>query len=317
MRICIGGFYGWQNAGDEAVLQAIMDELGWWENEYIVCTSLPFNMLEDYKYYLPGVEMRTLYDQRLDYDIYLLGGGELAFGYGWYQVLLAFANGKPCINYGVAYKKDKFYNPKLDRLYREFLSLFDKITVRDEHSQNFLKAFGVESTLTMCPAVNLKETKFDCPKGMIAVCPRYEDFTVGDNIEQIKWIVNRLKDVSDEVLLIPFSPQDREGTLRDLQLCREIAKQLKGSRILDVKWYQPRRIKYVISKSKLVISGGRYHAVLWAIAHEIPYEVTPVKYPKINYLIEMHKKYGGEKLLLMERENIRVFKEVMANYGKH
>jgi polysaccharide pyruvyl transferase WcaK-like protein len=311
MRLCIAGFYGWGNSGDEAILQAIMDELGW-ENEYIVCTSLPYTLHTEYKRYVPNIEqIRTLDDVRLDYDVYLLGGGELPFGYGWQQVLHAFANNKPCINYAVGYRTDKFYHPRLDNLIQKFQSFFNRITVRDEYSQNLLKAIGVNSILTMCPAINLKETKVDCPEGMIAVCPRFEDFDVGDNSEQINWIVNRLKEVADEVLLIPFSPRDREGHLRDLHVCKEIAKQLKGSRILETDGYHPRQIKYAISKSKLVISGGRYHAVLWAIAHNVPYEMTPIKYSKLQRLVYMHKKYGRDKLLEMERENLKVFKEVV------
>jgi len=311
MRICIAGFYGWGNSGDEGILQAIIDELGW-ENEYIVCTSLPYTLHGDYRCYVPNVaDLRTLYDDRLDYDIYLLGGGQLPFGYGWQQVLQAFANNKPCINYGIGCRTDKFYHPRLENLFQKFLSFFNKITVRDEYSQNLLKAIGVNSTFTMCPTINLAETKTDCSEGMIAVCPRFEDFDVGDNSNQIKWIVNRLKEVEDEVLLIPFSPKDREGQLRDLYVCREIAKQLKGSRILETDGYHPRQIKYAISKSKLVISGGRYHAILWAIAHNIPYEVTPIKYPKLQYLLEMHKKYGRDNLLLREHENVKIFKEVL------
>ncbi|GAJ04886.1 unnamed protein product [marine sediment metagenome] len=85
---------------------------------------------------------------------------------------------------------------------------------------------------------------------------------------------------------------------------------MKGARILNVDGYEPRKIKYAISKSKLLISGGRLHALIWAVAHNIPYEVSPIKHSKIANFIEMHKKYG-DKLKEMEKKNMKIFKEVV------
>ena len=303
----ITGFYGWGNAGDEGILQAIMDELG--DNEYLVSTTLPFTMLDEYQRRIMVTEVRNVNDTRIDYDAYLLGGGGLGWGFGWQQALSAFSARKPCMNYAVGYGK-----PKLARLYRAFLEQFNAVTVRDEDSQFFLEALGVHTTLTMCPAINLKEEKFECAKNMIAVCPRYEDSDAfgnpGDNTPQIEWIVSRLKDEGDEVLLIPFSARDVEGNLRDLAVCYGIAQKLKGATILPIDGYSPRKIKYAISHSKLVISGGRYHALVWAAAHNIPYDLFPTtKLTKAQQFVAMHKKYG-DKLKEMERRNVEIFKRL-------
>ncbi|GAJ17300.1 unnamed protein product, partial [marine sediment metagenome] len=88
--------------------------------------------------------------------------------------------------------------------------------------------------------INLKEEPFSCPEGMIAVCPRLED----DYEAQVEWLVSRLQDVRDEVLLIPFSRSDVRGDPIDLKVCREVAERLKGARILNVNGYEPRKIKY-------------------------------------------------------------------------
>lgn len=309
LRVMITGFYGWGNAGDEGILQAIMDELG--DNEYLVSTTLPFTMLDEYRRRIVVAEVRNVNDRRIDYDVYLLGGGGLGWGFGWGQALSAFSARKPCMNYAVGYGK---YETNLARLYRAFLEQFNAVTVRDEDSQLVLRAIDVHATLTMCPSINLKEEKFDCPKGVIAVCPRYEDSDAfgnpGDNTPQIDWIVSRLKDVADEVLLIPFSARDVEGNLRDLGVCREIAHRLKGATILPVDGYSPRKIKYAISQSKLVLSGGRYHALVWAAAHKIPYELSPTtKLSKAQHFIAVHKKYG-DQLKKMEKKNVEIFKRV-------
>jgi len=311
-RICITGFYGWSNCGDEGILLAIMDSLG--DHDYIVCTNLPFNMLENYKTRLPRSveEVRQIYDVRSDYDGFLLGGGALSWGFGWRQALTAFASDKPSMNYAVGYNNHQIYSPRLKSLYREFLKQFDAITVRDEHSQHIAEEIGVETTLTACPSINLKEEEFDCPKNMIAVCPRYEDY--GSNEPQLKQLAMRLIDVEDEVLLIPFAPCNSEGVPVDLVLCRELKRTLKHSQILDTDGVSPRKIKYAISQSKLVISGGRYHALVWASAHNISFEacLTAVtNYPKIGAFMNMYEKYGSDKMKQMEKQNRKIFLKTM------
>lgn len=303
--------------GDEGILQAIMDELG--DNEYIVSTTLPFNLLSNYHRRFPNLcDVRQIYDTRTDFDFYLLGGGKLNWGYGWRQALAAFSANKPSMNYAVAYgDHPSLYHPKLNSLYAEFLRQFDAITVRDQDSFDLLvNEVGVKSTLTMCPAINLKEEKWNCPENMIVVCPRYEDSdqygNSGDNKPQIDWIVNRLEGLGDEVLLVPFAPKNMEGVPVDLALCREIAAKLKGATILQTDGFNPRQVKYAISRSKMVISGGRYHALVWAIAHNKPYEVCPSainNYPRIQSILKTHQIYGG-KLKEMEKENVKIFKQI-------
>jgi polysaccharide pyruvyl transferase WcaK-like protein len=263
-------------------------------------------------------DVRQIYDTRTDFDAYLLGGGKLNWGYGWRQALAVFSAGIPSINYAVAYgKHPSLYHPKLNRLYAEFLRQFNAVTVRDQDSFDIMEEIGVKSTLTMCPAINLKEEKISCPENMIAVCPRYEDSdqfgNPGDNKPQVDWIVNRLKDVGEEVLLIPFAPKNLEGIPVDLALCREIASKLKGATILPTDGFNPRQVKYAISKSKRVISGGRYHALVWAIAHNKPYEVCPsalTNYPRMQSIVRTHQIYG-DKLKEMEKENVEIFKKIV------
>jgi len=214
------------------------------------------------------------------------------------------------MNYGVGYDKTSLFNDKLKPVYGSFLNNFDAITIRDESSFNLLKEIGVDSILSMCPAINLEVEKFNCAKGMIVVCPRYEDYV--DNDFQIKWIVDRLEGIGDEVMLIPFSPYDIQGNMVDLHLCYEIKKQVPDSRIFKIDGFSPRKIKYLISQSKLLISGGRYHALVWAASHNIPFEASPTcidNYPKIGAFIEMHKKHGNLKKL--ENKNKEVFFKIL------
>jgi polysaccharide pyruvyl transferase WcaK-like protein len=317
MRVCIVGFFGWGNAGDEGILQAMMDSLGH-ENEYVVCTTLPFNLVGGYLRRLPPwvANVRTVHDGRTDFHVLLLGGGGLDWGYGWETVIRAVRNGIPCINYGVGYKTGL----EGIREFRQFLRLFKAVTVRDVDSYALAReVLNIEAYLTMCPAVNLKEEKpeFHFHEGSVVVCPRFEDFHVGDNRDQIDWIVNRLMDEDRPVYLIPFSREDLEGHERDLMLCKEIHRRLReefvASEVLPLDGFSPRQIKYVISRSSLVVSGGRYHALVWAASHGVPYEVYPRglnNYPKTLSFVKTHQIYG-DRIAEMERVNVDVFRRVL------
>ena len=300
---------------------AIMDALGI-ENEYIIVTSLPFTFLNDYHARVPtAVDVRTLEDARIDFDACVLGGGKVDWGFGWSFLLSAIAEGKPAMAYGIALRTDQTKHEKLYPIYSKFFQRLNTITVRDEPTRFLLSTMNVESKLTACPAINLKEEKRLTLEGSIVVCPRFGDYNQKgevDNEPQIEYLVSRLKqEEKSDILLIPFFPKDREGHERDLVLCHEINKRLGGGCIIfPSTGYNARTIKYAISRSRLVISGGRYHAIVWAIAHDIPYEITPtISEPalsKINGLSKTFRLYGRNVLKEMELMNKKLFEEIMA-----
>lgn len=309
MKIEICGFYGFGNIGDEAILQAIMQELGS-SNEYIISTSLPYPYFENYKKTI-NKEIRLHEDFRTDIDAYILGGGGLGWGYGWRQCLSIFAKNVPCMNYGVGYYRGgkEYYSSKLHGLYYEFLKNFNIISVRDEHSQNFIKEINhnLSPVLTFDPAINLKEERFDFPKNKIMVFPRYEDGI--SNQLQLDWFVNELKDVSHEVILSACAPRNVEGYPVDLALCQYLKDRLSGSEILNVSGFEPGKIKYAVSQSRLIYSGGRYHPIVFAISHGINFKIAPtaINDPKLPYLLDMYYKYGRDELIKLANKNKELF----------
>lgn len=322
MRIQICGFYGFGNAGDEAILQSIMQELG--NHEYIISTSLPYSQQSFQNYSkITGKEIRLYEDMRTDFDAYILGGGELNWGYGWRQCLSVFSKNVPSMNYGVGYNKRWYYNEKFHKLYYEFLKNFNVITVRDESSLNLLREIeNLESKLnpilTFDPAILLKEEKFEnCPTNKIVVFPRYEDDNLS-NQPQIDWLVNELKDVSNEVVLVACAPKNLEGMDVDLSLCKQLNEKLKGSTIINISPFEPRKLKYLISKSKIIYSGGRYHPVIFAISHNIPFKFSPTmkSYSKNQNLLEMYQKFGRDMLIFLANKNKELFIEKIVNKAK-
>lgn len=310
MKIEICGFYGFGNVGDEAILQSIIDELGN-EHEYVISTSLPYSR-DAWQNYgkIIGREIRLHEDMRTDIDAYILGGGGLNWGYGWRQCLSIFAHNIPCMNYAVGYNRRWYYSKKLHNLYYEFLKNFNIITVRDNYSLNLIKEVNsnLNPILTFDPAINLKEEKFDCPKDKIVVCPRYEDDGLS-NQPQLDWLLKELMTVSKDVILVACAPTNIEGHPVDLTLCRYLNKRLKGSEIVSISPFEPRKLKYLISQSKMVYSGGRYHPLVFAISHNIPFKISPTanSYNKNSGIVDMTKIYGRDKLFKLANENKRAF----------
>lgn len=316
MRIGIAGQFGFGNNGDEGILQAIMDSFPL-DTEFIVSTSLPFNMTDAYSHRIPNaVDVRTLEDTRTDFDVCMYGGGKVDWGFAWGYFIRAFNADIKTMAYGISLRNDQLYNLKMHRLYEIFFNKFRQITVRDVATKELLESIYNTCTLTMCPALKLKEEKTSIPDGKVAVCPRYGDYNEKgevDNTAQIDWFVKRLEKYGKKsITLIPFYPKDLEGNLRDLELCQQINRRLGGGcNILPTDGFSPRKIKYVIANSELVLSGGRYHAIVWAIAHDIPYEISPlvtgVAWSKLKGLVEMDRQFGREKLLDMEHKNKELF----------
>ncbi|MEM1544798.1 MAG: polysaccharide pyruvyl transferase family protein [Candidatus Bathyarchaeia archaeon] len=307
MRIAISGHYGWGNTGDEAILQSIMDALGY-EKQYLIYTCLPSIYHKKYKELLGNIEdIRPIYDGRLDFDICIFTGDTLRHGLSF--VLHALINNKPNILYGIG-GYEFIANQKIKNIMIELIKAINEVTVRDEELYNHLLNLGAKATLVADPALTLHERPTYCPSDFIAVCPRYYDEQT--NIIEAHKIIDRLRKTNDEILLIPFHPYDVEGNKRDILLCEEIAKHVANATILQTDGYHPREVKYVISKSKMVISGGRYHAILWAIAHNKPFEIlTPTFDRKINSLVEMYKKYGAGTMISMAHKNIAILMEMV------
>jgi polysaccharide pyruvyl transferase WcaK-like protein len=333
MRIEIMGFYGYGNAGDEAILQSIMDELGD-EHEYVISTPLPHTLFERYWNVLQNgaitrnknvVEIRVYEDYRWDCDAYILGGGGLNWGLGWRQCLSMFAHDIKCMNYAVDYNRKVYYSEKLYKLYFEFLKHFKKITVRDMHSANLLKEVGsvgdidgeLDIVTTFDPGVLLIEEKFDCPEGKVVVFPRYEDnYAGGNNQIQLDWLIRDMLENSirpRDIIFVPCAPRNADGVPIDLELCQYLHKRIEGSILMEISPFEPRKMKYLIGKSKLIYSGGRYHPVVWAIGCGVPFKMAPsgFAYTKNMSVMDMFRSYGRDGLIKLAKLNKKIFDDMI------
>ena len=311
-RVCISGFYGWGNTGDEAILLSIIDKLS--DHEIIVSTTLPYTLLADYKSRLPDrvVDVRTVYDTRLDFDYYILGGGELGWGYGLRQAVCVLASDFiKAIHFGIGYNRNSRLNvKKMYPLFYSFLSLFDFVAVRDIETVELLKDIGIKPHLTMCPALSLREEPIaEIYKDAIVVVPRFSDFGREWDEKQMSWICDVLRDIEEKIVFVPFAHSDREGRLLDMQLCLEIKERIGRGLIFPNDGFTPREVKALIASSKMVITGGRYHALLWALGANKAFRIFPLakeRYSKISALL---KTYRMGNLHILEQKNDKLLQQ--------
>lgn len=102
-----------------------------------------------------------------------------------------------------------------------------------------------------------------------------------------------------------------DGHHIDLELCQYLKDRLKGSTIVDISPFEPRKLKYLISQCKMVYSGGRYHPIVFAIAHNIPFKFSPTanSYTKNQYILYMYQKFGRDGLIKLAGKSREIFLE--------
>ena len=308
-KVIINAWTGWNNSGDEAILQAILQSFKPLELDITIGTSIPYTFFERHSSIIkyPVISQDTTI---LEYDIHLFGLGGLGYNLPWKQILNAKSKNKKLMIYGGGMEViDLKFTQNIKNALSEMYKLFDIITVRSLKSKEVLDDFGIESILTMDPAINLESEKWDCPENYVVVCPRFPDYGHVNGV--IDYFIESLKSIKDEVILLPFGPYNLENHLTDLYVCNKIKETLNipiynFHPITDIK-----KVKYLISKSKKVITNGRYHALLFAIAENTEYELTDNQIEKNNTLIEIHKQFNAEELKNMERKNFELFKTLL------
>ncbi len=287
-RIVLSGYYGFDNLGDEAVLQSIIKALKEEDPsvEIIVLSQNPDNTAERYGVksadrWKPGEVLKALRWA----DLLISGGGSLlqdvtsqkTIPYYLGVVSLARMLGKKVAFYaqGVGPIEGGF-GQRLTRLVANRVQL---ITVRDQGSLELLQKLGVkrpEMRVTVDPVVllqstvpttkeyteivNLKEKCFKEGRSLVGIAPRpWKDLKEFQQI--LVEVAQRLQQNENaEILLIPMHLG------QDLDFCLEMADKLTGVRVLKES-YQPDELLAIYQELDFLI-GIRLHALIYsAVAH--------------------------------------------------
>jgi polysaccharide pyruvyl transferase WcaK-like protein len=292
-KLIVRGFFGRGNCGDEAILQSIHKLFGEHYdigistelsdvNQDVMRTLFPYANCE-----IVNCEDRLIF-KRKDVAGFILGGGGLGLGFGWNQYIVAKRRGVKVVHIGTHLDAsflgdDTGETVGLDEvdviekipegsadLYNvavsSFLRLADYYAVRNKQSVEYAKKLGVTPKLYPDVAFALdRDNSPDVPvdkKRMLVTIreypPTHQDF---DKLK--KWLV-KIEDYATKlgmyIKVIPYCEADAKTT-------REVG---YGDKMIDGQYWNPRRVKQWVANSGMVVSFGRFHAVVFAISEGIP-----------------------------------------------
>lgn len=302
-KILISGYYGFHNAGDDAVLYGIYSSLKKLDPdvEVTVLSNTPEETMELFS--IPAVNRWNLIEITKEIarsDLVLLGGGTLLQDrtsprsplYYLGIAVLAKGMGKPVFFYGQGY--GPIIHPFSKRMIRLVLNRIDAITVRDTLSGEEMKAHGVTKVpiyVTADPAltINPSEVEPDKARELLSLYNIAEDRPVAfisirdwKGEERFKKDLARCADLligmGWQVVFLPMQyPNDHSPSVDVMSLMERRAFFI--DRPLNFK-----EIMSLISFGRLMI-GMRLHALILAAIMGVPF--VPISYdPKIDRFAE-------------------------------
>lgn len=297
-KILISGYYGYDNAGDEAVLQAIIDAIKQ-QDETIAPIVLSANPDKTAKQYNVETVNRFAFKEILqaikETDGLISGGGSLlqdetgllTIPYYIGIIKLAQLFNKPTFIYaqGIGPVNRRIYYPMI----RNAFNKSQYISVRDKESAMLLKEIGIPLNrveVVTDPVLNLapisqgsvsdifQKEGITKPPVLISVRFWKEDNTY---LKEIAKAADELVRMGEQVAFIPMhEPTDREASEFVLNRMEEEASLFAS--------YDAKTILGIMGESKCVI-GMRLHSLIFAVAMGVP--VIGISYdPKIDTFLD-------------------------------
>lgn len=303
MKIALSGYYGFDNAGDEALLAAITSSIMKRrpEAEFVVFSGAPHRTADLHG--IPAVHyMKPLQIIRelSSSDLLISGGGSIfqdvtsARSLPYYISVVALAKmlRKPVIFYAQGVGPINRWFSKL--LMRLVANRVDLITLRDEASRNYLIHLGVERPpmqVTADPVFSLEpnqieeakialllEEKNPEHKPLIGVAVRYWKPLDGYQQE----LARVLDDFAERGYGILFIPMDYP---EDMAASRQVMQQMKREARMIDQHLNSREHLALISQLKLMIAM-RLHALIFAASRGVSF--AGISYdPKIDAFLDL------------------------------
>lgn len=285
-KIVVSGYYGFNNAGDEAMLYAILKGLHqiYTDPDITVISGHPENTKRVFNVHtVPRFDMKGIIRALRQSDLLISGGGSLLQDVTSWKSLMYYLT---IIMIGVILRKHVFLfsqgiGPVRHRwvrwVLRFVLNRVDAITVRDSESKGFLERLGVhnkinctaDAVLTLSP-VSLDEgqsilRKASVPAGkkLIGISVRYW-MNSNDWMESFhKFITDMRKQGDYTFVFIPMQyPEDAKAAATIVGQEKDVYI-LKGS-------YDTEQLMSIIGNFDLLI-GIRLHALIFAALMHVPF----------------------------------------------
>lgn len=288
-RYVISGYYGFGNAGDEAILQAIIDSLQQQDRqaEITVFSAQPRLTAEEHQVQaVHRTKLGPIMTALRRADLFISGGGGLlqdatsSRSLLYYLGLLTLARWLGCKTMVYANSIGPISRPRNKKLARYVLESVDYITVRDGLSLQLLDDLGVQHPprqLTADPVLLLEPAPIT-PKEKVIVVAVREWPSQHDYLQQVTTACRRLVQDGFAILLIPF----HYG--RDLAVSERLAQAIgPGARCLS----QPQNFNELLSDlaQAEVVVAMRLHALIMGAVCNRP--LVGISYdPKVDGFLQ-------------------------------
>ncbi len=328
-KVLIFGYYGFQNTGDEALLQTVIQQM---KNatQKIDVTVLTYNEEETYNRYNVKVVNRNNFKEVFkaikESDVVVSGGGSVlqdvtssrSLIYYLSIILIAKRMGKKVMFYGNGFGPiTKQANKKISKY---ILDKVDVITVRDHHSKELIQALGVKKNIQITADVAFgmelptqdkierlfKEEGLDDSKKLIGISIRnwkeHEAYK-----KTIAKAADYLQKNNYQVVFIPMQYPD------DLNISNNVAEMMETKPKIITNQYSPDELLAIISGMELMV-GMRLHALIFAAIADVP--MVGLEYDdKINSFLKLvNQKNAGRVETLDEIKLFTAIDHVLQNH---
>jgi len=302
-RVLVSGYYGFGNAGDEAILAGLVASFRQLapEAELLVLSGDPQATTAEHGVKAAPRGLRSAFSRLQESDLFISGGGGLLQDatswrsplYYLAMIELALASGVPvaCIGHSIG----PLRRPWVRRLVRKTLSRVGVLGVRDDLSLAALKELGVtrEVTVTADLAFALmppapEESAAAWRKAGLeqherrSVCLALRQSPTGETGHLVSGLVASIGEACRELRLRPvLVPMQRA---QDLAIADEIAAHMAVPVEVVRQALTAREILALIGRCDLVVAM-RLHALIFAAICRVP--MVAVSYdPKVDGLME-------------------------------
>jgi polysaccharide pyruvyl transferase CsaB len=289
-RILISGYYGFDNAGDEAVLAGLISSIrGKSQDQPVELTALSVNTRSTSA--LHGIRSKHRYKQLLHSiigtDLLLSGGGSLlqdvtsAHGIFYYLAVVRIAQilGKKTMF--VAQGIGPLVRRRSQKLTAAVANRLDAITVRDSSSDNLLKSIGVTRPIvvTSDPALLLAPSSVQTRSGILLSMRQWPDMPLSFNGNLAAALVQTSLGLHTCAINM-HGESDRMAAAGVLRLLDKPREDRSASDLYDFQSIFDR-----ICAAEMVV-GMRLHALIFAAASGVP-SVALSYDPKVDAFMQL------------------------------
>lgn len=312
-KIFLFGYYGFQNTGDDAILEAIIQQIKTVVPDASL-TVLSYNVKDTLAKYDVSAVSRNNFTQVIKAiktsDLVISGGGSIlqdvtssrSLLYYSAIIFLAKKMGKKLMFYGNGFGPiNRYINRKI---VKAIVNRVDVITVRDYESKEYMQSLGIkkEISITADIAFGLKKAQAEeiekiMQKEEMDNIDRWVGISVrpwGKGITHKEIIAKTADYLLDRNYGVVFLPMQYPN---DVTISREIKALMKGTPKIIESQYRPSEIMGIIGKMDLLL-GMRLHSLIFATMVGVPMVGLEYDVKIKNFLKIVKQKNGGiiEKL---------------------